>query len=749
MKGCDAMNPGKVITVVTARASAAEQRKLLEGAISEAFSVNADIVVLSNIYNASEYNSYITNENSIYQLIESDRHDGIIFTDDSFMNPELRRKVTDIIDLSGKPVICTGSGDSRYESVNNNTGEDIRRIADHLIEVHGFTDIDLLTGPADSTESLRRAEGYRSSLEAHGISFSEDKVIYGDFWFFSGEKTALDYAEKRRKLPQAVLCANDYMAYALCDTLVSRGIRIPDDVAVMGYEHTGDRTDHYPLLSTFSRNWEGLGKKAVWMLYSRICGLPSECSTDTAGSLVPGDSCGCGADCGQISTEIGERKKQIYYTSLNDTGMLEMFLTESVTVSDLINALRRHSYFIPDISGLYLCLYDEWCVTPGNTAESRSGTADTVCYTITDIYREMADPVHFSRKSIFPDELRNSGHPNAFYCCPVFFLDEDFGYMIVRYDRAGCFGESFRSWLRIAANALEFLRMKNDISYLIECQNLSDYRDTETGLNNRKGLLNEIEIAARNRNQQLYSVCVVSFGKVTDSYLSAQEKISFEKKLLKDTAEILSGIAYSRGGFCGRTDDGTFVTAELAENAEETAKELKEAVSVHLYGLFRRLKIYGEDIVTVAAGSGNTEKCSVSEKITYLTETCELNNSSVKYPEKYAGYINFRRNIYLNPEKNADAEEAGRKLCVSSGYFRAVYKKIFSVSFHQDCIRLKTLLAKHYLVSTGMNIAAVSEKCGFENDKYFMQQFRSVTGYTPNQYRTKFMCKAFNINSII
>ena len=48
---------------------------------------------------------------------------------------------------------------------------------------------------------------------------------------------------------------------------------------------------------------------------------------------------------------------------------------------------------------------------------------------------------------------------------------------------------------------------------------------------------------------------------------------------------------------------------------------------------------------------------------------------------------------------------------------------------------MKTKLAKHLLASTEMNISAVSEKCGFENEKYFMQQFKKNTGYTPGQYR--------------
>ena len=103
------MNRKKLFTVVTARASATEQRQLIEGMISQAFEMNTDIAVLSNIYNASEYNDFITHENSIYDRIVSGRPDGMIITDDSFMNKKMRDSVIEKIKLTGKPCVSIGT----------------------------------------------------------------------------------------------------------------------------------------------------------------------------------------------------------------------------------------------------------------------------------------------------------------------------------------------------------------------------------------------------------------------------------------------------------------------------------------------------------------------------------------------------------------------------------------------------------------------------------------------------------------
>ena len=72
------------------------------------------------------------------------------------------------------------------------------------------------------------------------------------------------------KLPQAVVCANDYMAYGLIDKFDELGIKEPDDVTVVGYEFVGDRFMHQPLLTTYKRNRESIGEDAANMVYSRL-----------------------------------------------------------------------------------------------------------------------------------------------------------------------------------------------------------------------------------------------------------------------------------------------------------------------------------------------------------------------------------------------------------------------------------------------------------------------------------------------
>ena len=187
--------------------------------------------------------------------------------------------------------------------LNTSDADDIADMTAHLIEVHGFTEIDLLTGRDNMAVSHRRVEGYRRALESHRIAFDESRVMFGDFWMNSGAKLAESYISGERKMPQAVICANDYMAYGLLDTLADHGISVPESLTVVGYEFVRERHFHMPILTTYQRNREALGKIAVEMLLRKA-------KTGTYGSFVPphgrvicGNSCTCGISLSDLNNE--------------------------------------------------------------------------------------------------------------------------------------------------------------------------------------------------------------------------------------------------------------------------------------------------------------------------------------------------------------------------------------------------------------------------------------------------------------
>lgn len=727
--------------VITARASASEQIQLLEGIIASAFDKDIDIAVISNIYNASEYNDIIALENRIYSLICSRRPDGIIITYDSFINPKLRKYVTELADMKSIPVISIGSDCGKYPFVTNDTSADIKKITDHLIEKHGFSVIDILTGPQDSAEAAARVGGYKKSMSEHGLTVEDDNIIWGDFWTGSGERTAKEYISRKRRMPQAVVCANDYMAYSLCDTLIRNGIKIPDDVSVTGYEYVGGRLDHYPVLSTFCRNRKAIGSEAVRRLNELVSGKNAGPATDLSGYPVPGNTCPCGADPIMMAEETEKLKDHKFYSSLNDTGMLEQYLTKTGSISDFISALQNHTYLVPDVSGMYLCLYEDWCISRDAVSSGHRDNSEMICYTITDKYADNSVPVRFSSSVIYPDELSVTEKQQSYFCFPLYFMDEYFGYIIVRYDKVVSFGEYLMNWIKIVSNSLEFLRMKNDIDYLMRCQNLSQYRDSFTGLGNREGFLNETAIALRNADQAGMCMMIhIRFLINETETVAGSVMLEEHNRLIKEAGKIILQMDSEKRKICARTGTDSF-SIFIPESDIDSEIYENERIRAYMYGVFRQLGLYGEDMMIIGMRSEKTVDADCRKMLEHFEEKAQETADEIKkklYDEEYISFRELRKSVFCCPERSFTADEACRSFLLSSGHFRVLYKKIFNVSFHQDCIAMKILMAKNLLVSTRMNISAVSEKCSFDNEKYFMRQFRLVSGYTPNQYREMF-----------
>ena len=111
--------------------------------------------------------------------------------------------------------------------------------------------------------------------------------------------------------------------------------------------------------------------------------------------------------------------------------------------------------------------------------------------------------------------------------------------------------------------------------------------------------------------------------------------------------------------------------------------------------------------------------------------------SLVRSHPSYQDYRILRSSIFANPQKEWNAQDTCRSFHLSYGHFRATYKELFGVSFHQDVIACRISLAKNLLLTTALSMQVIAYQCGYDDDKYFLRQFRQHTGCTPNAYRNQ------------
>ncbi|MDQ0615128.1 LacI family transcriptional regulator [Microbacterium sp. W4I4] len=153
-------------------------------------------------------------------------------------------------------------------SVINEDGA--RAATEHLISL-GHRRIAHLRGRTDLISAQQREEGYRSALAAAGIPF--DDALLADGGYRTADSTAgahalLDLADP----PTAVFGANDLSAIEMIRVAVERGLRVPDDLSVIGFDDIPEAAFHTPQLSTVRQPLTEMGAVAVRVLLSMMAG---------------------------------------------------------------------------------------------------------------------------------------------------------------------------------------------------------------------------------------------------------------------------------------------------------------------------------------------------------------------------------------------------------------------------------------------------------------------------------------------
>jgi DNA-binding LacI/PurR family transcriptional regulator len=169
--------------------------------------------------------------------------------------------------LGGRP---TGFTPSSYVDIDNRAGALLA--IDHLVE-RGRRRIGTIAGPQDMLAGVARLDGYREGLRAAGLEHDEDLVAYGQF----SETGALDAMQDllaRRPDIDAVFAASDPMAFGAMRAIKDAGRRIPDDIALVGFDGSALARNTDPPLSTVHQPAEAMGRQMASLLLARISDQP-------------------------------------------------------------------------------------------------------------------------------------------------------------------------------------------------------------------------------------------------------------------------------------------------------------------------------------------------------------------------------------------------------------------------------------------------------------------------------------------
>lgn len=433
-------------------------------------------------------------QTSVYELFDASFADAVIVDSNNIRNAELCRKIISrALDMK-LPVISLGEVFDGCTNILYESHTGIEDIVMHLAEVHGVTDFHMIAGPRGNSFSDKRIEAFKNALERLYIPFTRDMVSYGDFWS-EPAVAAVEKLLKENRLPRAFVCANDNMAIAVSVYLQSRGIAVPEDVIVTGYDCIDTVFSASPTITSACIKHETISENIRIILSGMFGGAETEGIVNVYPEAVFNESCGC---------EISNKLDASFLLS-SETDRFNRFQNENIILYETVAKIHRCRSFEEtaaimrsnDLMYAMCCLikqeFTDETVNPEVESVCGSEGGLFVLYDSDEMDRrknngEKFVPYYMSEKEIIPNLEYYLDDGRCLIFTTLHYLGVTFGYACFHFsDFVPGNYYKIPQTTSMLSNALGGLINQRYKLYLRRRIERISWTDTLTGLYNRRG----------------------------------------------------------------------------------------------------------------------------------------------------------------------------------------------------------------------------------------------------------------------
>ncbi len=462
---------------------------LSKGISIRAQELGYNVVFLTNFggYDVSEYDQ---GELKIADLPLYEELDGIIMVPDTMAVEGLVEKINGQIRKRSKcPVVSIRTETEGHYNVLVDDDTVLENIIRHFIEVHGFTKLNFLAGPKDHIDSIKRLGSYKRILKEYNIPIEEERIYYGDFWKHEG-KTAVDlWLSNPDTVPEAIICANDYMAITVAGALEDRGISVPDMIAVSGFDDISDASELRPSITTATMPVVDMGIEAVNKIDRVNKGHNEEKTSFVKSNTIIRESCGCHYNADKEKRQ-GSKHYFSYLEKLKREVVRNCYMSADLTgktkQEDVFNSIHTYVYENAGFTDFYMCLYSDWQNIDDNYERIFDPDEEMVMEVGVKNHTHY-NRIRYKRRNLIPQQFEED-RPMIFYVTVLHHRNMDFGYVAIAFEKIQTYMTTFQSWMMNVSNALENIRVHSELNRLVYKLEDMYIRDELTGLYNRRGL---------------------------------------------------------------------------------------------------------------------------------------------------------------------------------------------------------------------------------------------------------------------
>lgn len=518
-----------------------------------------------DVYFFTTFNSHGDNilygegEQQIYSLPDYSKLNGLIVAMDTLNVPDNSTALIDKFRSLSCPVISLRKRMEGFYNVLVDENTSMEKMLRHFVEVHKFRDICFMTGKMDLEDARQRFDCYKRIMDEYDIEVTDDMVYYGNYWKNRG-KAAVDHflAGRIDSYPQAIVCSNDYMALSVCIELGNRGIRVPEDVCVSGFDDLMEAQHCEPPLTTVSVNFEEMAIRAIELIDEIDQGQNPAMDQYVSIQDKYRGTCGCMRHKVKnkwysLTGELEERREINHQTIFMNADL------EGVTdEKELLNVVHKYN-IRNNAKKMWICLCDE---SEELTEEEKNLGSTRTEYTKTMVLRAVKSPgnaLHlldkrFDRSELIPEEERSEIENGSFFFVPLHYKNHNLGYVVATYDNFGHYNDFMQPWAMNFAVALENYFLHERLNAMQDIRRLYK-EDTLTGIANRRGFEQQARKIYGDANYLRRRVAVISVDmdrlkKINDAYghSAGDDCLRRIARALAEVSETKDNITYARTG---------------------------------------------------------------------------------------------------------------------------------------------------------------------------------------------------------
>ena len=717
--------------------------ELLSGVYSQAKRLGYDLIVLTGVLNSQRelrYDSYIAGLENIYSLVCMCRFDGIIYAAERFRTPELTEKIISYLRQTDAPCIVLGDELKDFTSLYANEYDSVFDLTTHLIKDHGCKKLYCITGVPEHRSSQERLRAFIDACSENGVTVTEDDVFYGYFWKDVPTKIGEDIACGRIEKPDGIVCTSDIMAVALIESLKEHGLRVPEDIAVTGFDGGLEAIMNEPSITTVCGRDKQFGSNAMLTLHNLITGGSEP--IQRCQSIYFGRSCGCSYE--RIAESNPREGSALSYLKRKFSHMIESrpfiatdhihSMSRSSTLQELSDSISSVAHMIRDWDRLDVCLCSDWRADIDNPDKFRQyGFSDEMFMLLSKRRGSNERAMYsFPTRSLLP--ALNAPHdPHLIVMTSLHCDGQILGFCSVGYTDPKDIeiDEYLISFCDSISSALISLQKKMYAKHFSEQFSKLSVADPISGMLNKRGFMIHLpEILSRNRYSGTRSFLLLI------TYYP-------DEFALGDPSNVIADIIRNACGnsLCARIQDKIYsvlLSVSSDGQPDQIAEELILSIEKSMRTRFAVTETVSlPEFITETSEITDYEMSIIDEQLSSCISALSdkktaAQNNFIDYREQL---YHIRRNILSQPQLEWEITELAKEMAISRSHFQRLYKQLFGVTAKDDMISARIKRAMQLLANTDMRIQEVAEQCGYNNESHFMRQFKDKCGMTAAQYR--------------